>query len=652
MKTISYILRALMVSLLAIVGTGPTWADNFVDEINAKSYGQGQHVIYELNVGSYTSEGTFNAAQKKLAELKSLGVDIVWLMPVYPRDGDLNSPYAATDFKAVNPSYGTISDLKNYVAAAHALQMQVWLDWVPNHTSTKNVWVTKHPEYYTKDSEGNMIHPSSGSITYNDVYQLNYNNSALQDAMNDCLKFWIDQADIDGFRCDMVSSNEIPASYWEKAIPLIKNYKQGKTITFLGEGDFSNSSQARLRNVGFEYDYAWNFQEGVLQNNIGSSDRGNSLKVNAQNFVTTSKTLGVGRMLYLTNHDQNWNGDKKTLSQKYGANKYLFTVLTYTLYGMPLVYNGQETGGEQELNYFTDTKIDWNQADAKMKNTLRTLGALKHSQAALHDGKTSSDNADVSFLSTTNSNQYIVAYSRKSGDSEVIVILNLSSSDQTAVIDGISGDYSLWLNSATIGAGIGRTDHTFTGELSVSVPAKGYLVYVKGKYGDSFDDDTPVISELTDNSPVAIFYESDAANASVHAWFWNGTTGGESYTSDGSGWPGDAMTQLGKTTEGKYIYKIQLNLKEGIPLPSNLIITENGSEEKSKTVNSAEFVNHGYYVKGSNTVSKTIVVTGIKSVTGDNDSQSSHRYYDLSGRIISKPLFGIYIHNGKKYIAR
>ena len=94
--------------------------------------------------------------------------------------------------------------------------------------------------------------------------------------------------------------------------------------------------------------------------------------------MNASTNVSFGRMLYVTNHDQNWNENKKTLTQKYGSNRYPLTVLAYTLYGMPLIYNGQETGGNQALNYFEDTKINWTLEDKKMFNSIRTLTALKH----------------------------------------------------------------------------------------------------------------------------------------------------------------------------------------------------------------------------------------------------------------------------------
>ena len=150
----------------------------------------------------------------------------------------------------MNPSYGTIADLKTFVSKAHSLGMKVWLDWVPNHTATNHRWVTEDPEYYVKDANGNIIHPNN----YGDVYQLDYTNNSLCDAMNNCLKYWIDQADIDGYRCDYISSPAIPASYWQLAIPMLKAHKS--SLIVMAEGDLTDTNNKRLQNVGFDFDYA------------------------------------------------------------------------------------------------------------------------------------------------------------------------------------------------------------------------------------------------------------------------------------------------------------------------------------------------------------------------------------------------------------
>ena len=323
-------------------------ATDYVDDINNGQHADGQHVVYEMNVGAFTAEGTLAAAQARLKELKRIGADIVWLMPIYPRGGGINSPYAATDFQQVNPAYGTIDDLKAFVGAAHALGMQVWLDWVPNHTATDARWVGEHPEYY-KRSGGSFVHPNN----YADVYQLDYGNGELRKAMTDCMKFWIDRADVDGYRCDYISSREIPVSYWQEAIPEIKGCKAGKNITFLGEADIA-ADATRLKAAGFDYDYAWQFQSQLA--NFGNGTAAARPRAFANTLMAHQDGIGFGRMLYITNHDQNYNEKKKTLAQKYGDNRYPLTVLYFTVWGMPLVYNGQETGGNQALNYFTDEK--------------------------------------------------------------------------------------------------------------------------------------------------------------------------------------------------------------------------------------------------------------------------------------------------------
>ena len=465
-----------IVSVLLLLMSNVGYAADFVDEINQAvgKHPEGQRVIYEMNVGSFTQAGTFAAAQDRLQELKSLGVDIVWLMPIYPRGGGINSPYAATNFQKTNPKYGTIADLKAFVARAHELQMEVWLDWVPNHTATNAEWVTTHPEYYTK-SGGQMVHPNG----YGDVWQLDYNNSGLVNAMNDCLKFWIDEADIDGYRCDYISSQKIPTSYWQTTIPMIKSYKAGKTITFLGEADIA-SDATRLKTVGFDYDYAWQFQSQLAD--FGTSTASARLKAFINNLLEKSANLSFGRMLYITNHDQNYNEEKKTLTQKYGANRYAFTVLAYTVYGMPLIYNGQEVGGNQALDYFNDTKINWNSLDNKMLNTLRTLFAMKHAVPALSDACQAADNPATTVLNVSGSSS-VLAYTRTLGNSQVLVVLNVGSTAATATVDGLTaGDWSQWLTSETISQGTSRSQTTFSASQSFTIDAKGYRVFVRGTY--------------------------------------------------------------------------------------------------------------------------------------------------------------------------
>ncbi len=639
-------LHTFLLALLVAMLSQPASAADYVDNINNATVKNeaGHRVIYEMNIGMFTQAGTFAAAQQQLGELKTLGVDIVWLMPIYER-GSSNSPYAAKNFKKTNPKYGTIADLKAFVVAAHALNMEVWLDWVPNHTATNADWVTSNPDYYAK-AGGQMIHPNN----YGDVWQLNYSNSQLVDAMNDCLKFWIDEADIDGYRCDYVSSSYIPASYWQTAIPLVKNYKPGKTISFLGEADIVNDAKT-LQNVGFDYDYAWGYQT-LLANYGANGTYSATLRVNANNLVNDSKDKPFSRMLYVTNHDVNFNDGGNTLTKLYGNNRYPLTVLAATLYGMPLIYNGQETGGNQILDYFADTKINWNVKDAKMLNTLRTLTALKHAVPAL------ADKADVNVM-TISGNTNVLAFTRTSGESKVLVVLNMATANSTVSIPGIeAGDWSLWLNSETIAKGTSRQQASFTATPTVSLEAKGYRVYVKGRFSqEELPAPEVYVPTLDDVNEVSIFFET--ANADDYAvWAWGALGGGEAYCTNTS-WPGDAMTLMGQTATGQSVYKCTLTKVS--EAPQYFIISKNGGN--TKIYDGISFVNHGYYVEGQDTPKQVISeTTGIASLhpslqasqpgsTPPFTSQSP-LIYDLSGRVVHSLRSGVYIQNGRKYVVK
>ena len=173
--------------------------------------------IYEVNVRQYTEEGTFNAFAKYLPGLKDMGVDIIWFMPINPigelnRKGTLGSYYSVKDYKAVNPEFGTLDDFKEIVNKVHDLGMHVIIDWVANHTSWDNVWTKTHPDFYSKDSLGNYFAPVQD---WQDVIDLNYDNKELWSAMIAAMKYWLEECNIDGFRCDVAA--KVPTEFWNEA---------------------------------------------------------------------------------------------------------------------------------------------------------------------------------------------------------------------------------------------------------------------------------------------------------------------------------------------------------------------------------------------------------------------------------------------------
>ena len=168
--------------------TAPDWIENAV--------------IYEANLRQGTPERNIKGLQKQLPRLKDLGVDIIWLMPIHPiseanRKGTLGSYYAVRDYKEVNPEFGTVQDLREFVHQAHLHGMKVILDEVCNHTGCDNAWIKTNPDFYAKNEKGEMY----GPFDWTDTYKLDYSNPKTREAMTDALKFWITETDIDGYRC-------------------------------------------------------------------------------------------------------------------------------------------------------------------------------------------------------------------------------------------------------------------------------------------------------------------------------------------------------------------------------------------------------------------------------------------------------------------
>jgi len=311
--------------------------------------------IYEVNTRQYTPEGTFAAFQKQLPRLKEMGVDIIWMMPINPigvknRKGSLGSYYSISDYKAINPEYGTEADFKNLVAEAHKLGMHVIVDWVANHTSWDNVWMKDHSDWYTKDSLGNIIIPAG--TDWNDTADLNYDNPELRKAMIDAMSYWVKNTDIDGFRCDVAGM--IPISFWIHARKAIDELKPN--CFFLAEAG------EPLQHMAFDMTYDW-----PLKDTINAIAKG---KMNVtslvKHFADENKKFKPEdlRMQFITNHDLNtWDGSEyERLGDKAVD---AFNVLIYTIPGMPLTYTGQEEPLKKRLKFFDKDTVGFGKFERK-----------------------------------------------------------------------------------------------------------------------------------------------------------------------------------------------------------------------------------------------------------------------------------------------
>jgi glycosidase len=325
-------------------------------------------------------------------------------MPVQPigkknRKGTLGSYYSIKNYTEVNPEFGTLGDFKNMVNEIHKLGMYVIIDWVANHTAWDHHWTKEYPEYYDRDNEGTFKTPFP---EWEDVIHLNYNNPALWDAMIGEMKFWIRETGIDGFRCDM--AHLVPTLFWNRA-----RYELNRSnrLYFLAETENHD-----LLEYAFDTIYNWKLlhaMNDVAAGKITAAELGKIIQNELEYFPKNASQLN-----FTCNHDENsWNG---SAIERLHYFLEPLSVLTFTLPGYPLIYSGQEAGNYRKLNFFDKDFIEWK--EDKMTPFFQKLNELKNRSKTLWQG-------DFKIIETT-SPERIFAFKRKDGDSEIIVLLNLS----------------------------------------------------------------------------------------------------------------------------------------------------------------------------------------------------------------------------------
>jgi glycosidase len=411
LKSLAFICVAFIsFSSIAQLNT-PDWAHNAT--------------IYEINVRQFSADGKFSSVTKQLPRLKAMGIDIIWLMPIHPigvknRKGSLGSYYAVKDYQKVNEEFGDLNDFKFLVKEAHKLGMHVIIDWVANHSSPDNVWIEQGSlDWYTLDSTGN-VQPTIGTDWW-DVADLNYENPTMRKEMISSMKYWLTEADIDGFRCDV--AGWVPLDFWMEARTELQTVKP---IFMLAEAE-----EVPLHDA-FEMTYGWNFHH--IMNKIA---KGESDATAIREYLANNKyPANAYRMNFTSNHDENsWNG---TEMERMGDARFAMAVLASTIEGMPLVYNGQETSLDRRLKFFEKDSIDWKKMDmvsfyTKLLNLHQTNPALW-----VRDG---SNQARI--IQTKNAKDQLV-FIREYDKHQVITVLNLSNKKTELSFDSSSvlGEYT------------------------------------------------------------------------------------------------------------------------------------------------------------------------------------------------------------------
>ena len=427
-----------------------------------KPYVQLQHpdwsknsTIYEVNIRQYTPEGTFKAFESHLPRLKAMGVDIIWLMPIHPigvknRKGTLGSYYSVKDYLAVNPEFGTMDDFKSLVKKIHASGMHVIIDWVANHSAWDNKLVTEHPEWYSKNNEGNF--QPTPWYDWDDIIDFDYEQPELRKYMTEALKFWVSETDIDGYRCDVAGF--IPVDFWDNVRVELEAIKP---VFMLAEWE----DRDMLKNA-FDMTYAWTLWNKLREIAKEGKPVGGLIEYLAHD-VSTFPRDGY-KMTFTDNHDKNsWEGNQYS---NFGPALETCIVFAATVNGMPLVYSGQEAGLDRSLRFFDKDTIIWK--NHRNEQLYTQLFDLKHKNKALWNGKHGGQMVRV----YNDSQDKIISFYREMNGNKVLPIFNFSNETVNVTLNTkFAADTYTELFS--------KKTYKLQGNDPIELPAWGYIVLYK-----------------------------------------------------------------------------------------------------------------------------------------------------------------------------
>jgi cyclomaltodextrinase len=377
-------------------------------------------VIYEIYPRDFSGQGNFAGITAQLDRLKELGVNILWLMPVHPigqekKKGPVGSPYAVRDYYAVNPDYGTASDLKRLISEAHRRGMKVIIDIVANHTSWDSVMM-KTPEFYVHDASGKITYPHD----WTDVAKLNYDNPQLRRYMTEMLKFWVRDFDLDGFRCDVAA--DVPTDFWEQARAELERIKPD--IVMLAEAD-----KPELIVRAFDLDYSWALHStltDVLQGRKSAAAIREVWESDAAKYPR-----GALRMRFSDNHDE-----RRAIARFGEPAALAASALMLTLDGVPMLYNGMEVGDTTESGapaLFYRLPVFWPVAERRPEfpRFYHQMIALRKTRAALRGG-------ELVWLHNSDESR-VVSFLRRGAGEEIVVAINFSTQPFVGTIEAPNG---------------------------------------------------------------------------------------------------------------------------------------------------------------------------------------------------------------------
>lgn len=410
--------RKITIATALVLVSSRGWADVDVSAVPSRPSPDWLRsgTIYEIFPRDFSSSGNLNGVTAKLDELQRLGVNILWTMPIHPigekfRKGKFGSPYSIKDYYAVDPNYGTLKDYKRFVAEAHKRGMKVIMDLVADHTAWDSVMM-QHPGFYKHDAKGKIIPPVP---EWTDVAALDYSNPELRQYMIAMLKYWIQTCQVDGFRCDAAAM--MPTDFWEQIRAELVRVKPD--IILIAE-----ASKPELLTNAFDIDYSWpllSTMDEVLIHKAPASTIARSWEKSRAQFPKDSLHMRIAD-----------DHDTSRAVTRYGLDGALAaSALTFTLDGVPLIYNGMEIGDTNQSDggaLFDKRSISWSPKDhPDLRGIYHNLIQLRHQYPALC-------NSRVDWLHNSDETN-LVTFLRADDRDVLLVVINFSNRPLSGKVD-------------------------------------------------------------------------------------------------------------------------------------------------------------------------------------------------------------------------
>ncbi len=381
-------------------------------------------ILYEVNLRAFSSTGDLQGVINRLDDIAALSVNVIWLMPIHPigQINSVNSPYSVRDYKSVSAEYGDLSDLRKLTDEAHARGMSVIMDWVANHTAWDNPWIS-NTSWYTQDGNGNIIHPPG--TNWLDVADLNYYSADMRKAMIDAMKYWVYEANVDGYRCDYADG--VPFDFWQAAFKALDSIP-GRDLIFFAEGTRTNHYQA-----GFQLNFGWQ-SYGAIKEVFNGQPAGKIFTAHTNEYLNT--TPGKHWVRFTTNHDESaWDATPVTLFN--GINGALAaSAITIFTGGVPLIYGSQEVGTAAKVPFFSNSIINWN-ANPQMKADYEKMFQFYSGSKVARTGQ------NIVFQ-----NDDVVCFKKVLNSDEILIIVNVRNSILNFSIPSVL-ENTTWTNVMT-----------------------------------------------------------------------------------------------------------------------------------------------------------------------------------------------------------